>query len=230
MKDDDDALRALYRAARSEEDPKPEDRRAVRAALAGAFATTLAVHGAVAAPAAAKLITLGTIAGWVSLGAALGMVGSSTVMVARSRSHHEAVPSSAHCPATVPSARGPTVPAGQVDPANSVVAAPVETERPVAPVRASGERQGASLLDETRGLADVEQALSRHEAERALGLLNEQETLFRDGALGQERAAARVLALCEAGRRAEAEAARARFVSAYPDSPLRKRVLGTCAP
>ena len=47
-------------------------------------------------------------------------------------------------------------------------------------------------------------------------------------ALGEERALARILALCQAGASVEARAAQARFVSAYPQSPWVQRVLKGC--
>jgi len=60
-------------------------------------------------------------------------------------------------------------------------------------------------------------------------LLDAQEHDYRAGSLGQERAAARVLALCGAGRTSEAVAARARFVNNYPGSPLIRRINVVCA-
>lgn len=85
-----------------------------------------------------------------------------------------------------------------------------------------------SLAEESRGLAAVQTALGAHDPNRALALLDAQDHEYRAGNLGQERAAARVLALCAAGRRAEALAARDRFMSNYPGSPLIHRVNAAC--
>ncbi len=85
-----------------------------------------------------------------------------------------------------------------------------------------------SLAEESRGLAAVQTALGAHDTNRALALLDAQDREYRTGNLGQERAAARVLALCAAGRRAEALAARERFMSNYPGSPLIHRVNTAC--
>ena len=85
-----------------------------------------------------------------------------------------------------------------------------------------------SLVEESRGLAAVQTALGTHDFSRALALLDAQEHDYRGGSLGQERAAARVLALCGAGRTSEAMAARARFVSNYPGSPLIRRTNAAC--
>jgi hypothetical protein len=46
--------------------------------------------------------------------------------------------------------------------------------------------------------------------------------------LGQERSAARVLALCQAGKRVEARQAEAQFEARFPRSPLLGRVRGAC--
>jgi hypothetical protein len=82
-----------------------------------------------------------------------------------------------------------------------------------------------SLIAESRALELVQGALARGESKQALALLAEQDSAFASGSLGEERAAARVLAWCALGRQGEVERARARFVTNFPDSPLTKRVL-----
>ncbi len=84
------------------------------------------------------------------------------------------------------------------------------------------------LLDETLALAKVQDALSRKDPNLAWTLLQEQDRRFPSGQLGEERAAAKVMALCAAGRNVEAEQARASFASSYPNSPLTKRVNKGC--
>jgi outer membrane protein assembly factor BamD (BamD/ComL family) len=76
----------------------------------------------------------------------------------------------------------------------------------------------------------VQRALRDGRAEEALRLLAEQDKTFARGALHEERAAARVLALCSAGRTAEGRAARDRFLATYPRSPAADRVRSSCAP
>jgi hypothetical protein len=85
-----------------------------------------------------------------------------------------------------------------------------------------------SLGEESRGLAAVQTALGARDAQRALALLDAQDRDYRAGSLGQERSAARVLALCMAGRKVEAIVARDRFISSYPGSPLIRRISATC--
>ena len=98
----------------------------------------------------------------------------------------------------------------------------------VAPIPAPAAAAAPSLVAESRGLAAVQTALGTHDFSRALALLDVQEHDYRAGSLGQERAAARVLALCGAGRTSEAAAARARFVNSYPGSPLIRRINAAC--
>lgn len=84
------------------------------------------------------------------------------------------------------------------------------------------------LLDETQALAKVQDALSRHDPNLAWTLLEQQDRQFPSGQLGEERAAAKVLALCAAGRTTEANEARERFIAMHPQSPLVNRVMTDC--
>jgi len=85
-----------------------------------------------------------------------------------------------------------------------------------------------SLAEESRALELVQGALGRNDAAVALELLGSQDVAFASGRLAQERAAARVFALCALGRATELERARGRFLARYPGSPLSKRVLASC--
>lgn len=84
------------------------------------------------------------------------------------------------------------------------------------------------LLDEGRALAQVQRALSEHRGADALHLLELQSREFDRGSLAPERAAARVIALCDVGKRLDARSAAERFAQDWPDSPLLGRVLVTC--
>ena len=81
------------------------------------------------------------------------------------------------------------------------------------------------LAAETRRLREAHGALQAGDPQKALALLGEQ-----GGQLGEERAAARVLALCQMGKVGEMEAARATFLREHPRSPLADRVRSGCAP
>lgn len=84
------------------------------------------------------------------------------------------------------------------------------------------------LVEETQALAQVQDALSRSDPGLAWSLLQQQEQQFSSGQLGEERAAAKVMTLCTAGRGDLADQARANFLMTYPNSPLTKRVKQGC--
>lgn len=84
------------------------------------------------------------------------------------------------------------------------------------------------LVEETQALAQVQDALSRSDPGLAWSLLQQQERQFSSGQLGEERAAAKVMTLCTAGRGDLAEQARTNFLMTYPNSPLTKRVKQGC--
>ncbi len=68
-----------------------------------------------------------------------------------------------------------------------------------------------------------------HDGTIALARLDEHATRFPQGALVEERIAARVLALCSVGRVANARVEAQRFLVARPRSPLAAQVRGSCA-
>ena len=84
------------------------------------------------------------------------------------------------------------------------------------------------LRAETEALRLAQQALRKGRPEQALRLLDEQDLRFREGLLLQERAAARILALCQAGRVEEARRQAIRFERAWPRSALLGRVRAAC--
>jgi hypothetical protein len=87
-----------------------------------------------------------------------------------------------------------------------------------------------SELDaESALLRRAQTELSAGRTDEALRLLAEHERSFSDGALREERAAGRVLALCQAGKAAEARALAEQFLRDNPSSPLAARVRGACA-
>lgn len=105
------------------------------------------------------------------------------------------------------------------------------TRSPAPPkIESVAEAAPDQLQAETRDLRQAQRALrSGHPAE-ALTLLDQQDRRFPGGALAQERAAARVLALCLAGRTAEARLGAEHFEQKWPRSPLVARVQSSCKP
>jgi hypothetical protein len=130
--------------------------------------------------------------------------------------------------------RAPEVPRGAAPAAVVVTDAPASPAKPVAPVsvdspRASASVGATSLAEETRLLHAAQRELARKNTSAALALLDEHASKFPRGALAEERTAARVIALCDLGRTAEARLAADAFVKKSPQSPLVPRLRGSCA-
>ena len=85
-----------------------------------------------------------------------------------------------------------------------------------------------SIEAETSLLLAAQTSLKDGDGARALSLLDEHARRFPNGALGEERDATRVLALCATGRASEARAAGQAFLAAHPRSPAAARVRTSC--
>jgi hypothetical protein len=88
---------------------------------------------------------------------------------------------------------------------------------------------GPELQEEAQLLAEVQTALGAGHGPQALDKLKEYDQRFSGGVLRAEADAARVFALCQSGRRADAQAAARRFLRRYPSSPSASRVQQACA-
>ncbi|HTV20412.1 MAG TPA: hypothetical protein VMG12_17130 [Polyangiaceae bacterium] len=92
------------------------------------------------------------------------------------------------------------------------------------------ERAQQWLRDAERmALARVQAALRQGAYAEARDRLDTDDRRFADGALSAERAAARVFAVCGGGDADQARVLAKAFVARYPSSPLRTRVLASCA-
>ena len=116
-----------------------------------------------------------------------------------------------------------------------IVAAPVFSAKPSAVRLASSasapkttEESADSLVAETQRLREAHGALRGGDPEKALQLLSEQAAEGEGQKLREERAAARVLALCKLGRVDEANAEAGAFLAQNPRSPLADRVRNAC--
>ena len=114
----------------------------------------------------------------------------------------------------------------------------VESERPpavVPPLVAPDERAAPSrrptdrLAEEVAILSRAETDLHAGRLTTALRVLDEHQRKFPNGALSQERRAARVHVLCAMGRTSEAEAELARLTRLSPTSPHAGRARDACA-
>jgi hypothetical protein len=224
-----DDLRELVHKARREEEPNDEDRRAVRRAIgAHCLAAGVAVSSATVvahAGAAAKGSLLAGLATYTTIGFTVGAVSVGVLSaVTREPAPRAPAPSASAAPAVRATRTGAAVTTSSA-PAPSALA-PSPTSTPSA--RFPSPTPALSLEDEASGLAAVQRALRDGHPEQALRLVEAQQRSFKGGALDEERAAARVLALCDAGRRAEARQAAARFLTTHPSSPIAARVSARC--
>ena len=100
---------------------------------------------------------------------------------------------------------------------------PTTTAPPLSPLPPT------TLEAETRLVRGGVAALHSGDAARALVLFDEHARTFPNGALAEERAAERVVALGDLHRNADARAAAAAFLRDHPHSPLSARVRESCA-
>jgi hypothetical protein len=89
--------------------------------------------------------------------------------------------------------------------------------------------QSSSLSAETALLQAARAALGSGDAHGALALLRRHAREYPNGALVEERLASQVFASCALGQRANAARAAAELTRRAPSSPLRARVLDSCA-
>jgi hypothetical protein len=90
-------------------------------------------------------------------------------------------------------------------------------------------RSKLTIGDETRLLAQVQQALRTGDGALALMLLGQYRRDFGQGALVEEASAAEVFAQCAVGNVAQAGRLAQRFLRRFPGSPLQPRVEASCA-
>jgi hypothetical protein len=88
---------------------------------------------------------------------------------------------------------------------------------------------GVDLSADLDLLRQVHAALRGGRPEAALSLLDRAGRGLEGGPLAEEAQAARVSALCQLGRVAEARAATDRFLISWPSSPLATRLRGRCS-
>ncbi|MEQ8728544.1 MAG: hypothetical protein RLO52_08150 [Sandaracinaceae bacterium] len=100
---------------------------------------------------------------------------------------------------------------------------------PAPPIPSVSPNLSANLAEEVALLRRAQGAINRGEPDAALALLAQHARAHPDGVMAAERDAARVVALCRAGREAEARSASTRFLRENPQSPLRARVQSACA-
>ena len=239
-----DEARRIVDDARAAYGPSDEDRARVGAMLplhlaAAAGAATAASTGSSAAAApvsvlAGKGVLVGLTALFVVGGASVGYWWST------SEAGRPPAPSAAGG-ASTPAVRTTNQPA----PPSSPPSATGKISQPQAPARGNRSRSwtlAARAVTATAGVSDpgpdvageiallnqAQRALASGQANTALQLLDRHAREFPRGSLTEERAAARIIALCALGRGTAARAETAAFVRQSPESPLVERVRAAC--
>jgi len=203
--------------------------------------------GALAAVSAGK-VTVASVALWLAAGAGLGTAVSAPAVVStyrRAEAVRAAAPVEApvmapsHAPVTAPAVPHTTPSERPSEPSPALASPdppkPPRIERATQIGGADQQRvstptgAATSLAEETRLLEAAQRELARNQGGAALALLDEHAAKFPRGALSEERAAARILALCRLGRTGEARRAAEAFVGAAPQSPLVPRLESSCA-
>jgi hypothetical protein len=87
---------------------------------------------------------------------------------------------------------------------------------------------GSTLAQELALLQRARRALNRNDAQLALGIVQSLDERFPDGVLMEERAATRILSLCQLGREEEAGEQGRHFLLAHPRSVYAERVRHSC--
>jgi hypothetical protein len=221
--------------------------------VAGGLATTTAVGTSAAAGAgAAKLVALVVVS--VAVGAGGGVTvdriyradaeARAVPVAPRVQPREPELPAPAPTPVVaavappVPPeplpAAAPAVTSVEAAARRSALHAPVPEPRPagtatapstfVAPAATVAPRPPTTIEAEARMLRDGIAALHAGNPAGALALFDEHARRYADGVLAEERSAERVIALHELGRTAEANAAAAAFLHAYPGSHLAARI------
>jgi hypothetical protein len=239
---------ALLEAARNGDEPTQVDAGRVRAAIATRLAAGLGAGAAgLGAAAAARSWAMPLVRSGAMLPVAMALV-VAIDLSPRFAAQHGAGPATdasqnvAPAPVAAPaeSASRPSVAASPPAPATSSLEALTTPAQPgarehSAPVAvstsASSPRSVSATRDvaaEVRLLVEAHRAIDNGDATRALVLLAEHARRYPKGALGEERDAARVRALCALGRSAEAREATERFLRTSPQSPLAGPLRASC--
>ena len=219
-------IRTLMGAAASDAPARDFSTPVIASAAAARTRRRRAWYGVGALGAAAAVTVVATVSmgllGNDSPGAPVA-IGALAVALSR-RPEPVAVPTPVTVPTvvTAPVVRGVTAPVV----AAPVVAAPVVAAP--APRRQPAAEAEDPMLAELRAVQAAQRALARNDGAGALRALAALDRTHPRGNLLEERQAARVLALCAAGRAEDSRAAADRFLAQHPGSPQVARVRGAC--
>ena len=205
--------RALFEAGRQSLQPTEQDRQRNLQALARHI-DGLEPTPEPAPRAGTPVSGLG-LPGITAIVVGLALVGAGVFRLGRPQSHETplaAIPSAPLVSASPPSASALEVPAPSAAAAASEVApVDVSTTARASARSSTGAPAGDRLAEEVALLSAAERDLRAGQYQDALRVLNEHRRKFPQGALAQERIAARVQALCGLGRAGEAQTELARL-------------------
>lgn len=202
--------RALFEAERGALRPTSADRKRIAVALtarlgAGAFPFRVDAPPS-SSPSPSPAPASGHWFGWPTLSVMAGVVVTGGLVLSTLRASELKAP-----PVVITTAQA-VAPAPSAAPASTAPAPDVEAATPPGTGPASaGRRAPDRLAEEVAILSRAETELHAGRYQGALRVLEEYERKFHNGKLAQERAAARILALCGLGRTTEANAALARL-------------------
>ena len=199
--------RALFEAERGALKPTSADRKRIALALSARLGAGVFPPGVQGPESALPPPTGSAWLNWptISLMAGLVVSGGIALSTLRGPDLKAPEPTVASAPAALP----PTAPALTLAAPAPIVEAPATSDA-TAPAPAA-HRPTDRLAEEVAILSRAETELHASRFQSALRVLEEYERKFSNGKLAQERAAARILALCGLGRTVEANAALARL-------------------
>ena len=234
--------RSIMDNARAALGPTAADRARLRVALASRLAATAA---ATTSPAAAK-----PLLGWLSSKLMLGIASGFAIAICGSFGYvwlsgtpEREVPTRAGAATASLGAPSPSAPlrvsAALLEPEPAVsspggaappahAALPVPPRGTAKPSPSSNAELGPDVEGEIALLAEAQKALAAGQPARALQFLDEHASTYPRGALGPERAVARVIALCNLGSFAAARRDASAFLRNNPASPLSDRIRAAC--
>ncbi len=212
----------LVELARAGDDPSA----AQLLSLHGAVAARIAAEGASAASAATASTTVAAAGALVKGLVVAGAIATGAAGFFALQSTPEPAPS----PAVLARVVAPRPAVVEQRPAPTALEPLAAAEASASAVRQPSKAPNSSLRlqDEAALLAQVQGALRNGQASVALGKLESYDRRFPGGMLRSEADAARVFALCGAGKVDKARAAAARFVQRYPNAPATARVQSAC--
>ncbi|MBZ5715815.1 hypothetical protein [Nannocystis pusilla] len=124
---------------------------------------------------------------------------------------------------------GETREAGTIPPSLAPAGDPAPGERQAAPANAPAVHgEGDALVHELAAMRAINDSLAAGATAQALARIDEYEGRFPAGALREEAAALRAVALCAGGREREGAAAATEFLRAHPGSLSAERVRKAC--